>query len=72
MLGFIPLIVFAFGLTRAKLETDAENLWIEGMRTNILKTKALKQGTKMRESGTVLLKLIFGRYQDLTSCVKFT
>ncbi|XP_074612004.1 protein patched homolog 1-like isoform X2 [Acropora palmata] len=29
MLGFIPLIVFAFGLTRAKLETDAENLWIE-------------------------------------------
>lgn len=29
MVGFIPLIVFAFGLTRAKLETDAENLWIE-------------------------------------------
>lgn len=37
-----------------------------------LKTKALKQGREMRESGTVLLKLMFGRYQDLTSCVKFT
>lgn len=71
MLGFIPLIVFAFGLTRAKLETDAENLWIEGMRTNILQTKALKQGRKkMRESGTVLLKLIFGDTRNSQAVLK--
>lgn len=61
MLGFIPLIVFAFGLTRAKLETDAENLWIEGMKTDILKTRLLKQGRKMREPGTVLLNLNFSK-----------
>lgn len=35
LIGFIPLILSAFGLTRAKLETNAENLWIEGMLSTL-------------------------------------
>lgn len=30
LFGFLFLIVSAIGLIYAKLETDAENLWIEG------------------------------------------
>lgn len=30
MLGFLLLIISAIGLIKAELETNAENLWIEG------------------------------------------
>lgn len=30
LLGFVVMCIFAIGLTRAKLETNAEKLWVEG------------------------------------------
>jgi len=56
LVGFIPLIISAFGLTRAKLETNAENLWIEGMLST-LDPNFLFYGTRQRALADVINKL---------------
>lgn len=56
LVGFIPLILSAFGLTRATLETNAENLWIEGMLST-LDRNLLFYGTRQRALADMINKL---------------
>ena len=56
LVGFIPLILCAFGLTRATLETNAENLWIEGMLST-LDPNYLFCGSRQRALADMINKL---------------